>query len=404
MLYEWHWTTYILYVLLAGGVILCIKTMTNDRQYSIIQTDNACINRRVAYIIFIILLLFLPLSRNLDIYPTYLEYTSGGGRRTIDPQAYVYQFSLYDKLNRFPEYDIKKILTLRQTEPLLYTIAYVVLRLGGNIKIIWLVVYGIIALCYAYFFKNTIQEDSNYLLLIPFLSLFLYGMSAIRSGLSFAFFYTGLACVKKKKGISAVLLFIAGYLSHYIIIFGFAGLIFDFLATRIKNKRGLILSLFALLAALVILLENYGASIIAQTKYSSYLQSGHLTIKGQLPVLIVFFLCLFHYSDLKRKFNKDMLFVNMTIFGGLLVPLVIVFGIYRAENYFAISRLYTWGMLIKLWNEEHYDSGKAIKVRFINSTQYLYDFIGGICSFIWFTKQVYDMRGDGLMPLFNSFI
>ena len=401
MLYEWHWTTYLLYVAFAFGTVICIRRL--KRTSGCIQEYRSQVvisqERLIIFFIFFATLMILPMFRNLDLYPSY-DYSVATGVRTIDPQAYVWQFLS----GQNPGFNIKSMLTLSQTEPLLYSLAAFILSFGGGIQTVWFVVYGIVVLCYWIFFRNTVEPEFNYALFLPFFAHYLYSMSAIRSGLSFAFFYAAVGYLKKDRKLIAIIMLALGFSSHYLILFGILGLVFDYFIRKSSNKKQMVLLLFAICVVATVLFEVHAANIIAATKYRTYLEGGRMTVIGQIPVLVLFVLILFNYNKLKIQYADRMIFVNLSVFSAMMCPFVIIFGAYRVESYFLLARLYTWGMLLKLLAESKTIPGSSVRVRIFGRSIHAFDAIGGMGAFIWMTKQIYDMRGIGLMPLFSSFI
>lgn len=400
MLYEWHWTTYILYVLV--GVVFC--NCLRHFRYHDSNTGAGRIKRHrgnefVFMLIAYLALLSLPVFRDIDIYPAY-EDAIAQGIRTIDPQGYIWQIMKGDN----PGFHLKEMLSFQQTEPLFYTIAQFVLKLGGNITMVWLVIFSLVITCYIYCFQYTMDKDMNYLLLFPFVALFLYSMHGIRSGLSFAFFYAALANRKRRKKAAMVICLCVGFCFHSLIVFGVVGLIFEYFFQRFLNKKYIAVLVFLVITAMTILLKSDAAGFIANTKYRVYLEGDSLTLIGQTPELLIFVLCLIHYDKLKKKCPDRMLFVNLVIFGALCVPFVIIFGAYRVNMYFLIPRIYVWNMLIGIYAEKYRIAESRLGVRLLGKNYYLYDLCGAAIAFLWFTKQIYDMRGIGIMPLFNLYI
>ena len=401
MLYEWHWTTYFMFVFISICLMICIKGINRVEEKNVNRREGVYYSKSfIAYsVFFFALLLILPLSRNLDIYPTY-EYSVQTGIRTIDPQAYVYQF----KAGQNPGFNFSTMISLKQTEPMLYFIANLILNNGGTIETIWVVVFGLITICYWHFFKDTIGEKFNYLILFPFFSLYLYSMCAIRSGLSVAFFCASLACVYKKRKTMALVFLIVGFCFHYLILFGLMALIFNSIIGKIKKKRKILVLLFLISAGTAFAIEKYGASLIADTKYRVYLSIGHLSLLGQLPVLVLFVLLIGNYERLMDSFPNRVLFINLSIFSALIVPFVILFSSYRLGLYFLLARLFSWEMLVKLYNRTSLLSISNYRFRFARKSYCFYDCMAGILAFLWYTKQIFDMKGIGIMPLFSSFI
>lgn len=397
MLYEWHWTTFILYCVMASVLIMGVRKLP---VYSGMSHKNRSIhipfaNAGILYMFLFALLIILPVFRNLDMYPTYEDAISSGGR-TIDAQTYVWQFLKGDA----PGFHFKEMITMRQTEPILYLIAKLILTAGGDIKVVWLVVYSIIAICFLYFFSVTAEENRNYLLLFPVFYTYLYSMCAIRSGLSLAFFLSALACRKQKKYIAMIIMLFLGYSSHYVVFIAVVGLIFDAMLRLFKNKKRIIVVVALLWLSVFWGFNRSFYNVIATTKYSVYLDHP-MTLIGQLPYILLMLVCIFYYNKIKELFPNRTLYVNLSIFNGLMTPVIIMFQAYRVNMYFMIPRIYTWGMILYILGQKRWFRKNIV---IFNRSMNICDFIGGIIAFLWFAKLVYDGKGDGIMPIFNIFI
>lgn len=400
MLYEWHWTTYILYIFVGLFFLNCLKYLQYDDGKPGSWTAMRNRRKRAVFIFAAyLILLALPMLRDIDIYPAY-ETAVSEGIRTIDPQGYIWQIMKGDN----PGFHLIEMLTFQQTEPLFYTIAQFILKLGGGINMVWFVIFSLVIVCYIYFFRHTMEKGMNYMLLFPFIPLFLYSMSGIRSGLSFAFFYAALANKKRGKTIAAIICLCIGFCFHSLIVFGIVGLIFDAVWKKLTNQKYFAVFGFLFIVAGIVSLKTVLASIIVNTKYWSYLEGPGLTIIGQAPELLVFLLCLINYNKLKEKYPDRTLFMNLVIFNAFCVPFVIIFGAYRINMYFIFPRIYVWEMLIKLYTEKYKIYGQKLTFRIGEKKYGLYDLCGAVIAFLWSTKQLYDMRGMGIMPLFNLYI
>lgn len=399
MLFEWHWTTYILYVFVGIIFLHCIKYLhCNEKNAGLLLITRNSIKRWILILTAYLILLFLPMFRDIDIYPDY-ETAMEKEIQTIDPQAYIWQIKKGDN----PGFHLKAMLTFSQTEPLFYTIAHFILKNGGDFNKVWFSIFSLITLCYIYFFYHTMDETINYLMLFPFISLFLYSMIGIRSGLSIAFFYAALANRQRGRGSAMIICLCVGFCFHYLIIFGAIGLLFEYLWNKVPDKKIFTVFGFLFMIMMTLLLKSKMYDLIINTKYRTYLDKS-MTLIGQAPELVVFFLSLINYNKLEKKYPKRIWFVNLVVFNALCIPFIMIFNVYRLNMYFLIPRLYVWGMLIGIWIEKYKIGTAAVKVKIGRKKYCLYELCGGVTAFIWFTKQIYDMKGIGIMPLFNLYI
>lgn len=225
-------------------------------------------------------------------------------------------------------------------------------------------------------------------------------MCAIRSGLSLAFFLSALAFRKQKKYIAMIIMLFLGYSSHYVIAVAIVGLIFDAMIRLFKNKKRIIVVTALLWLSVFWGFNRLFYNVIATTKYRVYLDHP-MTLIGQLPYILLMLACIFYYKRINELFPNDILYVNLSIFNGLITPVIMMFQAYRVNMYFMLPRIYTWGMILYILGQKRWFRKNIVS---FNRSMNLCDFIGGIIAFLWFAKLVYDGKGNGIMPIFNMFI
>ncbi len=389
---EWLWTTYILYVVLIYTIVGLVKLAESRGVYGANRISKVYTKHNAfgiaCYIMIWLILVMLAVTRNVELYPKYPSDTG-----TIDMQAYLYFF----RIHFHPGWDWSKILTLRQTEPLFYTISNAVHFFTDNYRMMWFVVYGLVAFGFVLFISQNFNKNTNLYVLPVFFSAYLYSLSAIRTALSIAFAYIALTALKKHKFFSQWISTFFGFLSHYIIVVIFPVSFFNWIVNKIKNARRfwLCLGTMVFVGGSHLIMEITGR-FIEGSKYKAYLSTGSSSIIGQAVVIVLGILVLFFYNELNVKYQNEMVYIHLAILNLLFVPFIINFNIYRVNYYFLPIRILAWGMVLRCIKDKFVCKNKGFQI--------LIDCGAACLSFLWLTKCIYDMHGIGIMPYYTEWI
>lgn len=376
----WKWSTYFLFFIIAFVSAQLIKMA---ELHGVKKYNNRLYNPFgfTCYAMVYLLWIALAITRNIEMYP----------EGSIDMKWYVYAFQ--EGLNA--KWDWLKILTFRQWEPFYYGLTTIIRYFTANYRIYWLVMYSLITIGFLKFLSSEYKKYIDFNLLPMFFIVFLYSLSAVRTGLSVAFALIGITQLVKGKHIKFVIWVIAGTFFHYLAILVLPCMVFLKIVDIYGFSRKKVTILTTVCLAIALQLIPIGRIVIASTKYKTYLGL-RLTLKGQLVVIILALLCIYFYNDIYRKFGQKIIFIHIVLYNFLIIPFIIEFNIYRINHYFLIIRLIAWSMVLRIIKEKYANSFKGwAQIVTIFST---------IMMLIWFTKTIFDMKTIGIMPYFTHWI
>lgn len=233
-----------------------------------------------------------------------------------------------------------------------------------NYKIYFLFCYSIISFAYVFFIKNFISKNISYIPFVLLIFPFLRSFSSLRSSLAIAVFLIALVLLKNRKTILSYILIFATFFIHRIsalfILFIPFYLIYK---NRFLKFHGIKLYIFFITYILLgyicaRFVQQY--VLIIQLAYSStdlYYLSGSVGKNiferwpMMFPYILLFIVYIFGYKKLKDD-NKTNLLKLFCAFDIIIMPVSLVLGIWRANEYLYVARIIMWGMLINIFQEK----------------------------------------------------
>lgn len=380
---HWLWSTFLFFLLLSLTIIFLLG---KAEKYAYLDAKNqkkyTKTGKLYYFFIFIILIVFC-LIRNIDLYPKYPSL------QTVDMQAYLYYFRSHNPVL----WDWNAILSFNQSEPLFYTITWIIGAISLNHRFYWFVLYSFYIIAFLKFFSSTYKKSNYSFFYVLFIINLLYGMAALRSCIANAFCLFAFICMDKDKKLSAIILTFAAILCHYTAIFALPAILicWNKKIIEIKKKYFLLATLIAIIALLLIIpsINNY----INTTKYAVYLNNP-MSLIGQSPLIACGILCIIYYKRIKEFFPKRMPYVLCVLYNCTLIPLIVTFDISRVSDLFFYPRILVWITLMK-----------CIETKFKKSSdKKIFIFFIFLLVLIYLIKALYDMRELGTMPYIFPFL
>lgn len=224
-------------------------------------------------------------------------------------------------------------------------------------KFYFLICYSIIAFSYIFFIRNFIPEDISYspfiLLIFPFLKSF----NTLRSSLAVALFLIALVFLKKKKTRFSFIIILATFFVHrmsalFILFIPFY-LIYKKTFTQLSGSRLYLFFAINILAgyACAKLIQQYVLAIQLVSSTDSYYLSTSIGVNiferwpMMFPYILLFIAYVFGYKKLDDN-NTTNLLKLLCAFDIIIMPVSLVLGMWRANEYLYVARLTMWGLLL----------------------------------------------------------
>ena len=358
----------VLYVLIAISGSLLIKAANNNKSVKIPYIRSGeFLYYTILFVVFVVFAVFRKVDANV------------GG---TDAPAYIYNFE--NIFNTGTRYEYQEQLFLVFIKAVRY--------LTDEYKVYFLICYSLIAYSYIYFLKNFLPDKAvSYIPFILLLYPYLKSFNTLRSSLAIAIFLIALVCLLKKKNVLGTLLIFSTFFIHRMSILYIVFVPFYFLFRKQVcgyGRRKLLLFLIFFILASYLCARFLQHFIIAfQLLYSDtdayYLTKSIETgILTRWPMLLPHFLLLVFLLSFQNKLPKngkaDFLKI-LCIFDIIIMPVSVVLGMWRANEYFYVARLITWGVLIELFSNLFSKSSKII-VKLVVFAAFLTWLIFRICS------------------------
>lgn len=185
-----------------------------------------------------------------------------------------------------------------------------------------------------YFIYNYYEKDDNYSTLYLIWPIFIYyTCNAIRNGIAISSCLLSVVALKEKKNKRAVLFAILGFLFHYSAVFYLGYLVFYYLYDWLRSKRVpnimIISGAIAILMSIVPIMNRFFYS----SRYTFLAEKNNGSFLGMAPYYMIGVLAvIFRHKLVTRERHKECLYG--TYYLCLLIPVVALYGIYRAPYFF----------------------------------------------------------------------
>ena len=333
---EFDYLTLSIYLFMGCLSMLLIKRIIKSSQVAVIKkTDNLWFFCGI----FLLLYTIFATIRKVD-------YLIGG----MDAIRYRDSFLSADQSIFTFSYDSEFLFTLFER---------VIRELTSNYRVFFAICYLIISLSYIVFISTYCKSDT--VSCIPFVLTifpFLKSFCTLRSSLAVAVFLLGLSVFKRKKtwGIIIIsLTFFIHRLSILYIAFIFLYLIFDKYLRKLSGfKFGAVVCVLIVGAyTAAIFLRDYviATGFLEGTDLWYIKQSVGVSIFQRWPMYIthVFLAIAMLVSNKKMSTSQEMTFVKLLCtFDIVAMPVSVILGFWRANEYLYIARLLMWGHLIQV--------------------------------------------------------
>lgn len=234
----------------------------------------------------------------------------------------------------------------------------------ANYKIYFLICYFIIVFAYIYFIKNFVHEKISYIPFILLIFPFLKSFNTLRTSLAIALFLIALVLLKKRKYLISYILVIATFFIHrmsilYILFIPFY-LLFRRRFVKLQGFRLLIFFVFFIgigyisarfiqqyVLAFQIVYSSTDLYYVSTSMGNSILQNWPMMV----PYVLLFIAYMFGYNKLDNDSATDLLKI-LCAYDIIIMPVSLVLGMWRANEYLYLARIIMWGFLIKQYSNK----------------------------------------------------
>ncbi len=350
----------LLYVLLSFAYALLLYFGITAEQGIVISTPEykgkkLDISRKMLYYgAFVLLFTFFAVFRKID-------YNLGGADGTN-----------YANFFFFSNFDISPYSHLI-SEPIFVYVNKLLRVFTTEYRVFFAIAYSFLAVSYCKFANKYFPKNASCIPLVLVGFLFCKSLCTLRTSLSVAFILIGLCHIegnRKKSFIWIALSVLVHRASIFFVLVWFFYVFCKKYVLRLKGKNYAIAVTVINLA--LILVGRIGQNIIVLTKGFGLLSSTDIWYFGntrttpliaRFPMYMAQTLLFVAIVLLEKRIQTGKEFKILKVictFDFLMAPIMLILGIWRANEYFYLARLATWGILIK--ESEglflHYTKGK----------------------------------------------
>ena len=274
-------------------------------------------------------------------------------------------------------------------EPLFLIYCQMIRIVTSHTWIFFFITYGIIAFSYLYFIKCFCPTDIEYSPFILVIFPYLRSLCTMRSGLAIAIYLLGLTQIEKRKWLCVILLVCSVFIHRMSIVYCVIFIFYYLYKNHIWKLKGYRLAIFF---AFYIIISYLGALVVRQFVISNNLFSGTdsyyiqmsvgSSILDRWPMFIMQLLLLIFMVMTSKKINDNkMMFIVKTfcIFDICMLPASLVIGIWRGSEFLYIIRLIMWGSCIKAFLK-YFEKNSKRFIQIVFFIAFLLWLIFRICS------------------------
>lgn len=272
---------------------------------------------------------------------------------------------------------LKKLLTLKNGEPILYMFFSLVRKFTDNYKIMFFLYYGFVAYCYLafsryYFFRY--RNEISFVGVMLLVMEYNYSFSAMRFGLGVAFLLLGMKLYGEKRKIGAGICFLLAIFSHLTIVMPVAALIFECyvrrsgLLRKLQCTSGMFVAFLCIETALYIAIPCI-RNFLSKTKFYYAVNSG-MSVRGQIIYFIIGVLTILFYDELKKIFYDNVWIIDLEIIIVAMTPIMIGINGYRMHQLFVGAKVLALGGLSVVIKNRVYNKRLADVMAYLLSFAY----------------------------------
>lgn len=310
-----------------------------------------------------------------------------------DTKAYINMFENIE----FPVFKIENIINMKGIEYLFLLLLFITNQICTDYHFLFFIIYGIIISAYITFVDKNIRNKSGWFILSLIALPILQSMNILRNSLAIAISIYAILNLKNGKVIKYTVLSVLAFLTHYISIIILAFGIFFHFMKKMKNNRKLHFFIVIMACIVGVLSISFIKRFISNSGFSGYADTEN-SIKGFLPIYILFLLCYLFFDDLYKKLKKDNIeiYYYMLLFNIIITTISIPIGAASRTNlFFESGRMLLWYELYLIILEKNVKKDRMV--------YFLTKLLAITLVLLWIIFRIYRMWfGYGIMPYYNE--
>lgn len=337
----------LLYVLLSFAYAILLYFGITAEQGIVISTPSykgrkLNITRKTLYYgAFVLLFTFFAVFRKID-------YNLGGADATN-----------YANFFFFSNFDVSPYSYLI-SEPIFVYVNKLLRVFTTEYRVFFTIAYSFLAVSYCKFADKYMPKNASCIPFIMIGFLFCKSLCTLRTSLSIAFILIGLCHIEENRKKSFIWIVLSVFVHRASVFFVPVWFFYVFCkkyVLRLKGKNyaivimviGLALILISRLAQAVIVMTN-AFGILSETDIYYFSSTQKIPLITKFPMYMTQTLLFAAIVLLEKRIHTGKEFKILKVictFDFLMAPVMLILGIWRANEYFYLARLATWGILIK---------------------------------------------------------
>lgn len=377
----WEVQTFLLYITLAILISYLAKlsiVAKNENQNITIGKLNIKVKYMyyfAIYLIFIIFSVFRVINDNM------------GG---TDSLTYIKHFNEMKYVKFFTLSNLK----FNDFEYFYYNLMYLVKILGGNFHCFEFIIYSLIITSYLYIIDKEFDNSKTSWFIVLFFIPLLKSLNITRNCFAAAIGFVAINKLKDNKMLTAILIMIVAYLSHYIAIILLMFLLFyKYFPEKYVNKKSALL-----LPIINFFISELGLPIIKflmkNSGFANYLNRIQISLWGYIPIIIMYLL-IFLDDDFCKYImkKKHYIYYKTQLFMMCFLPPAILINVaYRLMLFFEIPKYIIYADLYLYYRENKIKNKK------------IFDLIIIFLLIGWLAFKIYRLNNSSGLVIYRNYL
>jgi len=296
-------------------------------------------------------------------------------------------------------------------EPLFVYVCKLLRVFTSNYRVFFALSYGFVAASYCIFINKFCDKKGSFAPFVMLMFLYLKAFCTLRTSLAVALILIGLTYIDKNRKVSLVWIASSVLVHRASILFVLVFFFYAFCHKIVNNLKGkklavavtavnlVFIALARLAQAFISWTNAFG--LLSQTDLYYVLQTRKTPLIAKFPMYLVqtlLFLAIVFFEKQIKPTKEFKALKTVCVFDFITAPLMLILGIWRANEYFFLPRLAMWSIMIPQLEPVFVKLTKGkIKVIWYRAAVF-------VAFFAWFVFRIYSEWDDlKIMPYIISF-